>query len=189
VLVPPARVQKRAIGASRRLRSAIRLGPRAVPHVTLAMAVVPASALEAIVAGLRDAALRHLPIEVTVRGAVGVPGSRHVNAWLEIARSPELLRLHQDALLLLNAHRLRQRAQRGMLAVLSGERVAKSTLRWIDHFADDSAGRRYRPHITLGQGQPAATAAFTFRANGLGLYQLGNHCTCARPIAEVPRRL
>lgn len=147
------------------------------------MACVPASALDTIAASLGDTERRRIPIELRITRSLAVPGPHHVNAWYEIERTRELLALHREALALLTAHRLPRRARREMLAVRTGERVSASTLRWIDRFAVDAAGPRYRPHITLGYGEPETTAPFTFRGNRLALYQLGNHCTCARRLA------
>jgi hypothetical protein len=74
-----------------------------------------------------------------------------------------------------------------MLAVGSGERVSSSTLRWIGRFRQDAALRHYRPHITLGYGKPNEERDLpkTFLATRIGIFQLGNHCTCVRPIAEA----
>jgi len=185
VLVPPASVRRRAIAASAALRGAIRLGRRAVPHITLAMASVPRAALPEVLSRLRDVARRSAPVDVRVERTLGVAAVDHVTAWYEVARRRDLLALHREAVRALQRYR-NAAPTRDALAVVPGERVSAFTLRWIARFAHDSALARYRPHVTLGYGQPSRDPALplTFRATRFAVYQLGNHCTCARRLAE-----
>jgi hypothetical protein len=185
VLLPPAWIARRAIRASARLGSELRLGGRRAPHVTLAMACVDVRALGVLKERLRGAAGR-APLDLTIWRIRRVPSGRHVSVWYEIARTRDLLALHGDAVRALEPHR-RGRATRASLALRSGETVSASTLRWIDRFPQEAAFGSYRPHITLGKGEPDPEwdLPLAFRARRLALFQLGPHCTCVRRLAEV----
>jgi 2'-5' RNA ligase len=185
VVVPPAAIRRRALARNRGLSSELRLGPHAVPHISLAMATVRASALPALAMWLTEAARRFLPLELTIRGVRVQPGSRHTSVWYEIASTPELRALHREAVRRLESHR-EGRATRATLLVGPRIPVGASTLRWIRRFAEDAAFARFRPHVTLGygDGSPDPALPLPFRASRLAIFQLGNHCTCARLLAE-----
>jgi len=152
------------------------------------MGCVPRGAIATIGSALRDIARRHLPLELVVTAARGVRSSRHVNAWYEIERTRALLALHREALSIVETHRVSRRPHRDMFAVAADERVSASTLRWVSRFSEDSSGAAFRPHVTLGRGEPARVSPFTFRATTLALFQLGGHCTCRRLLIETRRR-
>jgi len=188
VLLLPSRVARRAIADSARQQSAIRLGPRALPHITLAMASVDASAVPDLAAALRACARRMLAFRVTLAGPAAVRSSRHVTTWYHARRSRSLSALHRACVRLLAPHRFAS-APPAAFVRRRGEAISASSRRWVAHFVEDAAGRHYRPHVTIGRGAPSsAPKTVTFRARRLALCQLGNHCTCARVLAEARLR-
>jgi hypothetical protein len=74
--------------------------------------------------------------------------------------------------------------------------INASSLDWVLNFAEQSSYPRatYFPHVTLGlasdaavdavQADAALSAPVDFRARRIGVYQLGNFCTCRRPLVE-----
>jgi 2'-5' RNA ligase len=186
VLLPPARVSRRAIADSRRLHSDIRLGRSSRPHITLAMANVDAAALPELAAALREAARHVLAFDVSLVGPAAVQSSKHVTTWYHARRSRALMALHRRCLRLLSPYRRPGLRASGFVR-RRGERVSASSMRWVRRFAEDAAGVRYRPHITIGRGAlpRAARRHESFLARRLALCRLGNHCTCAEVIAEA----
>jgi len=186
VLLPPAEVSRRAIAASRRLASALRLGPGRLPHLTLAMACIESDALPAVAALLRAIASRRPALEITLEGTIGVPGPAHVSVWYAARRTRALMALHRDCMKALSPHR-RKRVPAAAFAAAPGEPVSPSALRWVRRFEEEAAFERYRPHITLGYGRPGPDSAFpsTFPGRRLALCHLGNHCTCVRILTEA----
>jgi 2'-5' RNA ligase len=165
VLLPSAPVARRAIAASRRLKSDVRLGPRALPHVTLAMAAVRRDDLPALTGALQSLARTRRAPRLRILRTVAVPGRGHPKAWYVLPRTGPLLRLHRAAWRALLPHR----------------RASASLPRYVRRF-EAYSGARYRPHITLGHGRPAPERGlpWRFRPAALALCQLGDHCTCAR---------
>jgi 2'-5' RNA ligase len=186
VLLPPAAVSRRAMAQSRGLGSALRLGPGARPHITLAMACVPRGALPRLSAWLREHARRTPPLEVTLESTAAVEGPRHVTAWYTARRTRDLAALHRACVAAVAALP-RRRPTAEAFARRGGERPSASSLRWVARYADDAAGARYRPHVTLGYGRPDGDPALplTFTARRVALCHLGPHCTCARILAEA----
>ena len=195
VVLPSAAVARRAIALNRRLEDrTLRLGPRAWPHLTLAMACVDREAIAAIASQLRGQVADERPFDVTLTRTAIVPGAAHVTAWYEAARTRELQRWHRRAVTLLEPHRRPGPAARDF-AVPRGGTVSASARRWVRRYAHDAAGPRFRPHITLGYGAAPSDAGLplVFRAGRIALCHLGDHCTCARLLAEFrlaarPRR-
>jgi 2'-5' RNA ligase len=193
VLLLPGALAARARRLSARLDPRLRLGPHAAPHITLAMATVRRDTLPALWHWLADAGRRTPALELTVTRIAAVPGPRRVSLWYEIARTPALDALHGEAVRVLEGQRQGEPGRK-TLVLRPGERVSASTLRWIAEFGREAAFARYRPHVTLGY-VPRAHARLPeephgrlFRAARLALFQLGNHCTCARRLAAVRLR-
>jgi 2'-5' RNA ligase len=186
VVLPSAAVARRAIALNRRLEDrTLRLGPRAWPHLTLAMACVDRDAIGAIASHLRGPVADERAFDVTLTRTVTVPGATHVTAWYDAAKSRVLQRWHRRAVALLDRYRRPGPAARDF-AVSRGGTVSNSARRWVRRYAQDAAGPRYRPHITLGYGAAPSDGRFplVFRARRLALCHLGDHCTCARVLAE-----
>src|SRR5687768_9060379 len=74
VILHTAAISRRPAATSLRLKSAIRLGPLARPHITLAMASVEPSALPELADALRRVAHRVLAFDVTLTGLRSAPG-------------------------------------------------------------------------------------------------------------------
>ena len=184
VLLPPTSIARQCVALSRRLGSELVLGPRAWPHLTLAMACVDMDDLPAIAAGLRALAGGTAPFDVTLSGTRAITGSSHVTAWYEARRTRPLSNLHRASVALLAPYR-RARAPEAAFARVGGEQVSASSRRWVSRFEKDASGARYRPHVTLGYGTPPAAPALQFPARRLALCWLGNHCTCALVLAEA----
>lgn len=189
VLLPPAHVARKVVAESRRLHSDIRLGARALPHITLAMANIDAASLPEVVAALRAIARRVLAFDVPLAGPAAVPSSRHVTTWYHARRTRALLALHRECVRALAPHR-RAPVRSSDFVRRRNERISASSRRWVERFAEDQTGPRYRPHITVGRGELRAASAvpLVFRARRLALCRLGNHCTCAQVLAETRLR-
>jgi 2'-5' RNA ligase len=186
VLIPPAPLARRLVAASRALGSELRLGPRARPHITLAMACLAPEALPALAAWLRSFARGTPAPEITLERTVALKGPRHVTAWVTVRRTRALAALH-GACVKAVAARPRRRPTAAAFVRGPGERVSPSALRWVARYSEDAALGSYRPHVTLGYGEPADDPALplTFVARRVALCHLGPHCTCARILAEA----
>jgi 2'-5' RNA ligase len=188
VVLLPAEVDRRARALNRRLADrTLRLGPRALPHLTLAMACVDRDAVPEIAAALDALATGQPPFAVRLARTVTVTGA-HDTAWYEASPGRTLGLWHRRCVALLEAHRRPGPAARDF-AGPRGRAIAPSARRWVRRFARDAAFTRYRPHVTLGYGAAPADPRLpaTFHARRLALVHLGDHCTCARVLAE--RRL
>ena len=189
VLLPPAEIVERAIRANRRLSdSDIRLERRhRVPHISLAMGVIARAKMPLVEWLMEGAASRTPPLRLRLLGAAAVPGARgHLNAWYRVNRAAALVRLHARLMSALAPWFEARPAQPAMFA----EDVSRSTRAWVDRFAREAAYSRFRPHITLGSGRPHPEPDLPrgFVARRLAVFQLGDHCTCARPLFEARLR-
>ncbi len=70
--------------------------------------------------------------------------------------------------------------------IYGSEKVAETTLLWIENYREKSSFERFSPHITIGYGQAEEFAGpIEFRAPQLALCHLGNHCTCRKVLVSV----
>jgi len=69
--------------------------------------------------------------------------------------------------------------------MLASEAVSATTLEWIRHFSHYSSFERYMPHITIGYGEVSEVyGVIDFSAIKIGIFWLGNHCTCRELLWE-----
>ncbi len=70
-----------------------------------------------------------------------------------------------------------------------------SSIAYVACFDENSSGNNYKPHFTLGAGDratieriqnnPAYGDKFTFPLKYVGVYQLGDFCTCRKLLLQV----
>lgn len=67
-------------------------------------------------------------------------------------------------------------------------KVSPSTLTWINNFYQKNTFDNFWPHITLGYGKSDLKQLITnhIEVDRLGLFHLGNHCTCEKALAIFP---
>jgi hypothetical protein len=118
-------------------------------------------------------------IEYVVWGGVAV-------TVLVIERTPELMRLHQkiiDAVAPFSVNG-------GTPPAFVGGEANAETIGWVETFVPKSSGEKYLPHVTVGVAAEAFVKQvkaepyedFTFRPEGVAVYQLGNFGTAAKKL-------
>jgi len=78
---------------------------------------------------------------------------------------------------------------RRILRAVGGDANAE-TIGWVETFVPKSAGEKYLPHVTVGVAPEAFVKqlkaepfeAFTFKPDGVAVYQLGNFGTAAKKL-------
>ena len=144
-------------------------GETSVPHVTLAMGVVPWKHLKELYAALPRVPedFRLLPDEVEPQ-----VHPDHTTWWLKVTSTEELIALQAEvACVLADFHTGPCTADH-----FAGEDISDRAVAYVNDFADED----YVPHITFGFGErlpmlpgmPATSKAV------LEVWHLGPHCTC-----------
>jgi len=160
------------------------------PHVTLLQRFVRAKDLDAVTAALTKVFATERPTDLQLKATgylYGIWGGAAVTAFV-VERTPELMRLHQKVIDVVAPFSV----SNGSAAAFVGTGINAETIGWVEHFIPESSGAKYLPHVTLGvanedfvKGIKAAPfQEFTFKADGVALYQLGNFGTAAKKLWE-----
>jgi len=193
VLLEPDRtmiVKANAVNA--RLRESVPTGyeldSTRAPHITLLQRFVRAKDLDAVTAALTKVFAAEHPTELQLK-ATGyeyvIWGGVAVTVFV-VERTPELMRLHQEVVDAVAPFSV----SGGTAAAFVGTGINDETIGWVETFVPKSSGQSYQPHVTLGvakedfakQLKAEPFAGFTFKAEGVAIYQLGNFGTAAKKL-------
>jgi phosphoserine phosphatase len=158
------------------------------PHVTLLQRFVRAKDLHAVTGALNKTFAAERPTELRLKAKgleYAIWGGKAVTA-LVVERTPELMRLHQKVIDAVEPFSV----SNGSTAAFVGTGINAETIGWVEHFVPKSSGENYWPHVTAGvanedfvkQLKAEPFEAFTFKADGVALYQLGNFGTAAKKL-------
>jgi hypothetical protein len=190
VLLPEADMSERAIAINRSLvekhDSDIVLDPaHCLPHVSLAMGCIRSDALQAIASDLKSVIGGHPVKQLYVKHLTSQ--SHHggsVVSSIALQAREDLQQLHIQVMRALGPYFSREVTE----SMFTGEHpIASSTLNWVKNFPEQSSGKNFLPHITLGYG-PCAQVELppAFAPEALAVCHLGNHCTCRKVLCRLP---
>jgi phosphoserine phosphatase/2'-5' RNA ligase len=162
------------------------------PHVTLLQRFIRARDLDAVTAAVEKVIAFERPTELQLKAKgldYGMWGGLAVT-FIIVERTPELMRLHQkmvDAVAPFSVNG-------GTAAAFVGAGINPETIGWVEEFVPKSSGENYMPHVTVGvanedfvkQMKAEPFNVFTFRADGVAIYQLGNFGTAAKRLWQSP---
>ena len=158
------------------------------PHVTLLQRFVRVKDFDAVTAALNKALAEERPTELPLKATgydYGLWSGRAVTA-IFLERSPGLMRLQQKVADTIAPFAVTD----GTAEAFVGPRINPETIAWVKDFVPSSSGAKYAPHVTAGvAGEPfvkqlkaESFTEFTFRAQGVAIYQLGNFGTAAAKL-------
>jgi hypothetical protein len=161
-----------------------------MPHVTLLQRFVRAKDFDAVTAAITKILVAEQPTEMefTTKSLDYVMFAGLAVAFLVVERAPELVRLHHkitDAVAPFSV-------SGGTAAAFVGAKAIAETVDWVETFVPKSSGENYLPHVTAGiateaflkQLKAAPFETFTFRSDGLAVFQVGNFGTAAKKLWE-----
>ena len=158
------------------------------PHITLLQRFVRARDVDAVTAAVSKVLAVERPTELQLKAV-----SLEYVIWQGVAvtvfaveRTHELMRLHQKVIDTLAPFSVNG----GTAAAFVGTEINAETIGWVEAFVSKSSGEHYLPHVTLGvatenfvKGLKAEPfGAFTFKPDGVAIYQLGNFGTAAKML-------
>jgi phosphoserine phosphatase len=158
------------------------------PHITLLQRFVRAKDLDAVTAALTKVFVTEQPTGLRLKAKgheYGIWGGVAVTIYL-VELTPELKRLHQKVIDAVAPFSV----SNGNAAAFVGTEINAETINWVEHFVPESSGPKYLPHVTLGvahedfvkQLKAEPFTSFTFKADGVAIYQLGNFGTAAKKL-------
>jgi 2'-5' RNA ligase len=178
-ILPPPDVMARAIAYSAALpddgSERLRLDAQHLPHITLTQHFVTYDDLDGAYAEIAEVLERQRPPRITITGG----GQSAHTLWMTVARTPELLDLHER---LMHALKGVERAAGDAHAFFDGGgRVGD--VHWVAGFRQHSSFGAFTPHITLGHGaRPPMVEPIAFDATAIAACHLGRFCACRRVL-------
>ncbi|MGD0416860.1 MAG: haloacid dehalogenase-like hydrolase [Terriglobales bacterium] len=160
------------------------------PHVTMLQRYVRAKDLDAVTAALTkvfaserptDLRLKAKGFEYTVWSGVAV-------TVFVVERTPELMRLHQKVIDAVAPFSVSGGTSAAFIDTPSNSEIVG----YVEQFVPKSSEEHYFPHVTLGvanegfvKGMKAEPfEGFTFKVDGVAIYQLGNFGTASKKLWE-----
>ena len=171
-------------------RAGYELDATHMPHVTLLQRFVRVKDFDAATAAITKVLVAEQPTEMklTIKSLDYVMFAGLGATVLVVERAPELVRLHHkitDAVAPFSV-------SGGTAAAFVGAKAIAETVAWVETFVPKSSGENYLPHVTAGvateaflkQLKAAPFETFTFRLDGLAVFQVGNFGTAAKKLWE-----
>ena len=183
VLLPSDETVEDVIGLNRRLLETtadkiVLNGIDCVPHISLAMGCIEKKYLDVISGILEDIAeklsigeLKFTNINIETN-SIGQKIS-----GLLIERTEQLQLLHETVLEELSPYFSYDVSEEMILS----DKVISTTLSWVRNYREQSSFEKFSPHVTIGYGEIEGCGFLgVFNVANLGLFHLGNHCTCRK---------
>lgn len=149
-----------------------------IPHISLLMGLMTRKQVPEVSRRLQILAenFSALKLKITSVKTPARPDGK-VLSVLEIEKTPELQKLHETILDEINSVFTYEGVDKEMF--YTPPPVNKVPMSWVQGFVQTSVRENYKPHITLGVGEPRQKITpVHFTASQLALCHLGNHNTC-----------
>jgi hypothetical protein len=158
------------------------------PHVSMLQRFVRVTDLDAVTAAVAKVLTTERPtdLQLTAKGIDYVMWAGKALTVLLVERTPELLRLEEKIVDAVTPFSV----SGGTAAAFVGADANAETVAYVETFVPKSSGTNYIPHVTLGVAHEAFVKqlkaepfnAFTFKPDGVAIYQLGNFGTASKQL-------
>ena len=185
VLLPSEKDIRDVIGLNRSLIQPsdrqITLSPDGnLPHLSLLMGGLPLNRLELATKELKSLAepLRKIILRIDKIAC------RNDCSSLTFENGRDLQPLH-EILLTTYGEMLEKEVQREMFN--NSTAISESSVTYVNSYRQQSIREHFWPHITLGYGKLPDHVSIpkAITLDKIGIYQLGNHCTCEKKIFTI----
>jgi hypothetical protein len=195
VLLEPDRMMvERSNAANARLRgnysAGYALDATHAPHVTMLQRYVRPKDLDAVTAALTKVFTTERPTDLRLmaKGYQYAIWSGVAVTVFVVERTPELMRLHQKVIDAVAPFSVNGGTSAAFIDTPNNSEIVG----YVEQFVPKSSGEQYLPHVTLGvanedfvKGMKAEPfEGFTFKVDGVAIYQLGNFGTASKKVWE-----
>lgn len=159
---------------------------KCIPHISMLMGVIDQDELWLIIADLNYMAQEICPIDLTIEELLLIQTSLGDNNYSFTLNKPDSLRQLHHTLFSKFFNRL---SFDPTLDTIYPDPTPEEVTLWrIRKFAERSDFTKFSPHITLGVGGDAELSFVwkrEFITSQIGIYHLGNYCTCAKELSRI----
>ena len=149
------------------------------PHITLSMRCVKVGDVSEITKKIQELVQNLAALDLTI---VGFHEGKF--SWLDIAKVDALIELHRRVNAIVESFSSSD-AIASYFYEGNEKAPEQSLINYVNNFSANSCGENYAPHISMGT-EKAFSPEFPiqFKADTVGVFQLGHHGTCKNKIAE-----
>jgi hypothetical protein len=168
------------------------LDPEHAPHVTLVQRFVETEDVDEVLAAVDvvEKSFDVSALQMTATGLYHIPSGEIGLAGIVIAPSPELLALQQAVIDAVQPFAKTGGDASAFVPDTTGTPFDQFLFTYVDSFVPESTGEKYNPHVTIGIAplgwledlEKQLFEPFTFGADGIAIYQLGNFGTASRRL-------
>ncbi len=198
VLIPPKEIITKIIKLNRKLKrdyndTRIVLDKeKCFPHISLLMGILPEENLPLAQKILTQIDLTAQRINLSLTNLVSedIPAKDRTLkiAGFELSKSGLLYKLHEDILKKIRPYLLEKNISKEMMygSFEIDEKDTPWMFPYIKNFKKNSSGKKFNPHITIGDGEVKKPdyLPLSFTADRLAICHLGNYCTCRKILIE-----
>ena len=165
------------------------------PHVTLVQQFVATEDIDEVLAAVAEVKTSFdvRALQMTATGLYHIPSGEIGLAGIVIEPSPDLLALQRAVIDAVQPFSRSGGDETAFVPDASGMPFDPFLFEYVETFVPGSVGERYNPHVTVGiaplrwledqEKQPFQ--GFSFGADGIAVYQLGNFGTASRRLDEA----
>jgi 2'-5' RNA ligase len=162
------------------------------PHITLIQRFVAESDLPRVLAAVDEVRSKFdvEEMEMTTTGLYHIPSGKIGLAGIVIQPSEQLLALQRAIIEAVNAYARAGGRESAFVPDKTGTPFDPFLFEYVETFVPGQTGERFNPHVTIGvaplrwleEQEQKPFEKFTFGAQGIATYQLGNFGTASKQL-------
>ncbi len=157
----------------------------ALPHLTLAMAVIDDVNQKEISKQLEILANKYKNLELSLDHIFKHQSEDHgLVSGLGFARSEELMNLHNNAMAIIEPYAVQVDENDKSVFAYPEEIDYSKPASWVVDFSMKHAYANFDPHITIGMGELENLPVEKFTFSEIALCHLGKFCSCRELLVE-----
>ena len=187
-LIPERQIIDQAIEAARKYCDYDRLPlefSSTIPHISLMMLIVKIERLELLIQELGDLITNDLVLTLDLKiekSSYSINSNGMLLSSWNVEKDETLISVHSDIFQLYASYHQEEIENS---KVSNSEILAYSGMKYVREFRTKHSLENYEPHITLGYGLVESQPKAIFNASKIGIYQMGEHCSCKKPLWET----
>ncbi len=161
-------------------------------HISLVQCYIKASDLGAVSAVVSGVLQKQHPLDLQLQATGYFASPWNGNALLLVTVEPasQLMQLQAAVAQTIEPFCVPSGTAAAFVPNADGQAIDSATVDWVGKFLANASGEKFRPHVTIGVAsekfvKQLATQpfdAFTFRASGIAIFQLGSFGTARRKL-------
>jgi 2'-5' RNA ligase len=152
-----------------------------LPHLSILMACLDKNDIQSLNPALNKVISKYLPLKIEIEGLVVKKTDNDFATHLKIKKTDILIELQKELIEIVSKYK-NHPAKKDYF--FEPKEIGEFALNYTQNFLENSTNQNFKPHFTIGLGQPVKTSEFpaSVEIEKLAIAQLGKYCTCRQII-------